>query len=90
MKNDVSAADFLNWVLNEDEDIIDDWLDYTAEFHHDSADEYEGLEAIEYIDAIKNTHPIDLDYYVATITPHILALEQEDFFGTEGINKRFS
>lgn len=90
-KRVIHVDDFYEWMVSAYKEDIEGFLETTWEKQERYDDEIATLEPDGYVAYISELyHSGFLQEYVNFITPEILDLEQEDFFGTEGLNKRLS
>jgi hypothetical protein len=48
------------------------------------------IDVYDFREWVRNAPIEDLEYFIILIEREILDLEEDDFFGTEGLNKRFA
>lgn len=48
------------------------------------------IDVYDFREWVRNAPIENLEYFISLIEREILDLEEDDFFGTEGLNKRFA
>ena len=82
MKHTINVEDFIEWATANREDYYDFFDDHLAEEIQQDADVYLRW-ANKYVEEFE-------DDFEEIILPIIDELEEQDYFGTEGFNKRFA